>query len=187
MTGPANAASRTPSDPRYPIGRFQFDGDRSPESRERYIAQIAALPAELRSAVHGLAEHQLDTPYREGGWTIRQVAHHIPDSHMNAYVRFKLALTEDQPTITPYEEARWAALPDTRDTPVMVSVRMLEALHERWVVLMRDMSDADFARAYMHPEQKRAVPLFEALPMYAWHGRHHVAHILATRAREGWV
>lgn len=165
------------SDPRYPIGRFSFDGDVSDAARATRIAEIAEAPRRLRAALAGLTPRQLDTPYREGGWTVRQVAHHVPDSHMNAYVRFKLALTEDAPTIKPYDEARWAALPDTRDTPIEVSLALLDALHERWVALLRAMPPADFSRTFVHPEQGRAMSLDMALALYAWHGKHHVGHV----------
>lgn len=165
------------TDLRYPIGRFSFDGDVSDAARAARIAAIEAAPAALRQALAGLSEAQLETPYRPGGWTLRQVAHHVPDSHMNAYVRFKLALTEETPTIRPYEEARWAELGDTRDTPVEVSLALLDALHRRWVSLLRSLRPADFARAFIHPAMGRAMTLDEALAMYVWHGKHHVAHV----------
>jgi DinB superfamily len=165
------------TDLRYPIGKFSFDGDVSDGARAARIADIEAAPAALRQALAGLGDSRLDTPYRPGGWTLRQLAHHVPDSHMNAYVRFKLALTEDAPTIKPYEEARWAELPDTRDTPVEVSLALLDALHRRWAALLRAMRPADFARTFVHPEHGRAMTLDHALAMYAWHGKHHVAHV----------
>lgn len=173
-------------DLRYPVGRFKYDGDRSPTARERHIATLAALPARMREAVRGLSEAQLETPYRDGGWSLRQVAHHVPDSHMNAYVRWKLALTESSPTIVPYDEAAWARLPDVTTVPVGVSLALLEALHTRWVAIIRGMSDADFDRTYVHPEHKRAIPLHEVLAMYAWHSDHHIAHIMRLRERNGW-
>jgi uncharacterized damage-inducible protein DinB len=174
------------TDLRYPIGKFE----RGPEpltadARRRLIDQIAEAPARLREAVRDLSEEKLDTEYRPGGWTVRQVAHHLPDSHLNAYVRFKLALTESEPTIKPYEEGLWARLADVRETPVEVSVVLLEALHRRWVVLLRALSDGDFARTFRHPEAG-AMSLDRTLALYAWHGRHHVAHITSLKDRMGW-
>jgi hypothetical protein len=164
---------------RFPIGRFVTPASISAADRARNIEEIAAAPAALRAAVKGLSEAQLSTPYRPGGWTIRQVVHHVPDSHLNAYIRMKLALTEDEPTITPYMEDRWAELPDSRDVPVETSLVLLESVQERWVSLMRSMSDAQWQRAYMHPELGR-YPLDRQAALYAWHGKHHVAHV--TRA-----
>jgi hypothetical protein len=172
-------------DPRYPIGPFRFDGQVDPARRRQRIDEIAAAPDHLRAAVAGLRPAQLDTPYREKGWTVRQVVHHVPDSHLNAYTRIKLALTEDEPTIKPYEEARWAELPDARG-PVEISLSLLESLHRRWVLLLRELTPADFNRRFRHPEQGRAMALDEVLAMYAWHGRHHVAHITSLRRRMGW-
>jgi len=174
------------TDQRYPIGKFAYDGVASPEERERRIAEIARAPAALRAAVRGLSPQQLDTPYREGGWTVRQVVHHVPDSHLNAYIRFKLALTEETPTIKPYDQERWALLADTRTVAPEVSLALLEAVHVRWVALLRSMTPADWQRAYHHPEYNRRFPLDEVLALYAWHGRHHVAHITSLREREGW-
>jgi len=173
-------------DLRYPVGRFQYDGDASPGAREQRIGEIAAAPGRLRTAVAGLSPAQLDTPYRAGGWTVRQVVHHVPDSHLNAYTRIKLALTEDQPTIRPYEEARWAELPDARTAPVELSLTLLDVLHQRWVLLLRQLGPADFSRSFTHPEHGRRFDLDEAIAMYAWHGRHHVAHITSLRKRMGW-
>ena len=173
-------------DPRYPVGRFEFDGRTSPQLRGEWIAEIATAPGALRAAVSGLMPQQLDTPYRERGWTIRQVVHHVPDSHLNAYIRIKLALTEDEPTIKPYEQDRWAELPDVRATPVETSLTLLECLHRRWVLLLRELAPLDFARRFRHPEQGRSIGLDEVLAMYAWHGRHHVAQITALRSRMGW-
>ena len=174
------------SDLRYPIGKFTLEGEITPGRREGWITEIAEAPAQLRTAVHGFDYAQFDTPYREGGWTVRQVVHHVPDSHLNAYVRFKLALTEDNPTIKPYVESRWAELPDTRGTGVGVSLVLLEALHRRWVVLMRAMSESDWGRTFFHPEHKKSSRLDWFLAMYAWHWRHHVAHITTLRDRMGW-
>jgi DinB family protein len=172
-------------DIRYPVGRFEYDGDSSREAINRSIMDIVALPDRLRAAVGGLNDDQLNTPYREGGWTPREVVHHVPDSHMNAYVRFKLALTEDAPTIKPYDEAAWTRLGDVNTVPIDVSLALTDVLHTRWVALLDSMSAADFHRTYVHPEHQRAVPLHEAVAMYAWHGRHHTAHIMSLRERKG--
>jgi hypothetical protein len=174
------------SDLRYPIGQFQWEGELTQGRRTQWIGEIAEAPAGFRAAVAGLNTTQVDTPYRPGGWTVRQVVHHVPDSHLNAYTRFKLALTEDQPTIKPYEEARWAELRDTQSVSLEVSLALLDALHHRWVGLLRSLSLADYRRTYKHPEHGRIFSLGEALGIYAWHGRHHTAHITALRAREGW-
>jgi hypothetical protein len=173
-------------DLRYPVGRFRYPESITEEQRQQWIEDIAGAPDALRQAVQGLTEEQLNTPYRAGGWTVRQVVHHLPDSHVNAYVRYKLALTEEEPTIKPYEEARWAELPDSSLVPVDVSLTLLEALHARWVGLLRNMSGDDFQRTYFHPEQQRLFKLQDVLALYAWHGRHHVAHITSLRQREGW-
>jgi hypothetical protein len=149
------------------------------------IDDIAKAPAKLRSAVDVLSPKQLDTPYRPGGWTVRQVVHHIPDSHLNAYVRCKLALTEDEPTIKPYDEGRWATLADVQVTPITVSLGLLEHLHERWAALLRSLSPPDFQRTFRHPDLG-VLNLSKAVSMYAWHGRHHVAHITALCERNGW-
>jgi len=175
-----------PADPRYPIGPHVYAGSLTDEQRAEAIAEIAALPERLRAAVADLDDAQLDTPYREGGWTVRQVVHHVPDSHLNAYVRFRLALTEDAPTIRPYEEARWAELTDARTLPVDVSLRLLDAMHTRWVALLNSLGPDDFARTYVHPEHGRPFTLDEAVSMYAWHSRHHTAHITTLRDRMGW-
>ncbi len=172
-------------DPRYPIGRFEMPSSLSEDERRERIEIIAALPDELRRAVNGLAEPQLDTPYRPGGWTVRQLVHHLPDSHLNSYIRFRLALTEDEPTIKPYQEARWAELEDARTAPVALSLALLESLHERWVLLLRSMSEADFSRTFRHPE-RGLMRLDTNLALYAWHGRHHLAHITSLRERMGW-
>jgi uncharacterized damage-inducible protein DinB len=168
----------------HPIGKYEHKS-LTPTERDIAIAQIAATPEGLRNAVAGLSHEQFDTPYRPGGWTVRQVVHHIPDSHLNSYVRFKLALTENEPTIRPYDEALWAKLRDSRDTPVEVSLTLLEALHHRWDVLLRSMEPQDFARRLRHPALG-TMTLDDLVGHYAWHGRHHVAHITALRAREGW-
>lgn len=174
-------------DPRYPIGPFEFDGKADPKLREHWIGEIAAAPGALRAAVAGLTSQQLDTPYRTQGWTVRQVVHHVPDSHLNAYTRIKLALTEDEPLIKPYDQARWAELPDVRTTPVETSLTLLECLHRRWVLLLRELGPAEFGRRFRHPEHGRSIGLDEVLAMYAWHGRHHVAQITSLRTRMGWI
>jgi DinB superfamily len=173
-------------DLRYPIGQFRYEGEPDQHRREQWIEEIAATPANLRAAVAGLAPHQLDTPYRDKGWTVRQVVHHLPDSHLNAYTRIKLALTEDVPVIRPYEEARWAELPDGRAGPIELSLNLLESLHHRWVLLLRQLTPVDFHRQYMHPQRSSPFELQETLALYAWHGRHHVAHIASLRRRKGW-
>jgi uncharacterized damage-inducible protein DinB len=174
------------TDLRYPIGPFFYDGTMTDARRAACVARIAAAPGRLRAAVAGLDDAQLDTPYRPGGWTVRQVVHHVPDSHVNAYTRFRLALTEDTPTIKPYEEARWAELPDARTLPVAISLALLEALHARWVPLLERLGPAEGARQLRHPEHGRLMPLDELLAMYAWHGDHHVAHVTSLRERMGW-
>ncbi len=172
------------TDARYPIGRYEPVTSLTPEQRATCIAQIAAVPENLRRAVQGLDDGQLDTPYRPGGWTVRQVVHHLPDSHLNAYIRFKLGLTEDRPAIKTYEEKLWAVLPDSR-APIAMSLTLLDALHQRWVLVLRAMQPKDFARTITHPEW--GTPTLDAmLAMYAWHGRHHAAHITTLRERQGW-
>jgi hypothetical protein len=173
------------SDPRYPIGQFTPPERATPAWRAQAIETIAQTPAQLRLAVHGLSEAQLSTPYRDGGWTVRQVVHHVADSHVNAYVRLKLALTENTPTIKPYEESLWAKLPDSDGVPIEVSLALLDALHTRWVALLRAMPDADFARRYDHPETGPHDVNY-LLAMYAWHGEHHTAHITTLRRQRGW-
>lgn len=173
------------SDLSYPIGKFHFEGPLTEEQKMKCIDDIALTPANLRSVVSGLPQARLDTPYRPGGWTVRQVVHHVPDSHMNAYIRFKLALTEREPTIKPYAETRWAELDDTQATPVEVSVQLLECLHDRWIRLLRSLKTEDWQRTFRHPELG-LVSLEKNLALYAWHGKHHVAHITALRKREGW-
>jgi hypothetical protein len=172
-------------DLQYPIGKFQWEGVITDEQRRQLIDQIEQAPAQLRQAVAGLTQEQVDTPYRPGGWTVRQVVHHLADSHMNAYVRFRLALTEDEPTIKPFDQERWAALEDARTAPLEPSLSMLESLHRRGVLLLKSLSPAAFARTFRHPEIG-VVTLDKYLGMYAWHGRHHIAHITALRERMGW-
>jgi uncharacterized damage-inducible protein DinB len=173
------------TDPRYPIGRMQLPPSFTPEWRRDSIEVIALTPARFREAVRGLGDEQLSTPYRAGGWTVRQLVHHLPDSHLNAYTRLKLALTEDAPTIKPYDEARWADLADSSTVPTEVSLALLDSLHTRWVALLRSMSPADFQREYTHPETGKHT-LDHLLAIYAWHGPHHTAHITHLRRDKGW-
>ncbi len=173
------------NDLRYPIGKFQFPAAVSGSDRELFIEQIAEAPANLRAALDGLTPEQLDTPYRPGGWTVRQVVHHVPDSHMNSYIRFRWALTEDDPPVKGYDEARWAELPDARTGPVEMSLALLDAIHVRWTALLRALSEQDLARTFRHSELG-PLRLDRVLALYAWHGRHHVAHITALRQRMGW-
>lgn len=173
------------ADLRYPVGKFSYDGPPNEEQKQHFINVIANTPANLESTVQGLSPAQLDTPYRPGGWTVRQVVHHLPDSHMNSYVRFKLALTEDEPTIKPYAEDRWAELADTKIVPIETSFILLESLHARWVALLRSLTPEQWKRNFRHPELG-LMSLEKTLALYAWHGRHHVAHIAGLREREGW-
>ena len=173
------------NDPRYPIGKFEFHEPPTAEERSQLINNIAETPAKLRSAIEGLSPQQLETPYRDSGWTVRQVAHHVPESHMNAYIRFKLALTEDEPTIKPYMEDRWARLDDVPNTPVEISLALLDSLHDRWVRLLRVMKEPEWKRTFRHPELG-IVSLEKSLALYSWHGRHHVAHITELRKRKSW-
>ena len=172
-------------DPRYPIGKFEMPAPVTPARRQQAIEEIAATPAKLRAAVKGLSDSQLDTPYRDGGWTVRQVVHHVPDSHLNAYVRLKLALPEDKPTIKPYEEARWAELDDSKSAPIEASQTLLDSLHSRWDRLWRSLKPEHFRRALVHPEHgERSVDWL--LFVYEWHGKHHTAHITQLRKQKGW-
>ncbi len=173
------------SDPRYPIGRFTPDPASSPETRARHIGGIAILPSRLRGAVSGLSPQQLNTPYREGGWTVRQLIHHVPDSHLNAYIRTKLALTEEAPTIKPYDESAWARLKDSELTPIEVSLSLLEAVHTRWVTLLRALTAEDFRRRWNHPEAG-VHDLDWLIALYDWHGNHHVAHVTSLREQMKW-
>ena len=177
-------------DLQYPIGKFTWNRSgegllASEAERQQWLADIAETPARLRVAVAGLTEAQLDTPYRPDGWTVRQLVHHLADSHLNSYVRFRLALTEDEPTIKPYDQEHWANLSDARTAPAELSLTLLDTLHQRWVLLLRSLKPEDFSRALKHPELGR-VTLEKYLAMYAWHGKHHVAHITNLRQRSGW-
>jgi hypothetical protein len=171
-------------DLRYPIGAFE-EVPTSDDVRAAAIRDLESLPARMRAAIAGLSDQQLDTPYRPGGWTVRQVVHHVPDSHINAYIRVKLALTEDRPVIKPYDEQAWAELPDSQ-LPIDIALALLDATQARLVAAYRALLPAQFARVYVHPEQGRQVSLDRHLQVYSWHSRHHVAHITALRQREGW-
>lgn len=171
---------------RYPTGPFESVGRAlTPDERRRHVDTIEAHPARMRRAVADLTDDQLDTPYREGGWTVRQVVHHVADSHLNAYVRFKLAVTEDRPTIPTYEEKEWAKLPDAKDAPVEGSLELLESLHRRWVAFLRALEPGDFGRPFLHPEIGE-LTVDVLLEIYGWHGPHHEAHVTRLREREGW-
>ena len=172
-------------DLRYPIGKFVTPSEATQAQRDAWLERVAGLPQKLQSAIAGLSETQLNTPYRPGGWRVLQVVHHLPDSHLNSYTRFKLALTEENPTIRPYDEARWAELGDS-STPVEISLALLDALHQRWVILLKSLSESDWQRTFKHPETGRTPTLEQNLALYAWHGEHHVAQIISLREREGW-
>ena len=172
-------------DLRYPIGKFEPPASYTPQLRLRCVEEISRAPARLREAVRGLSEARLDTPYRPGGWTVRQLLHHVPDSHLNGYIRLKLALTEDTPTIKTYQENLWAELPDSRTVPVATSLALLDAVHVRWDALWRSLTPEQWSRSFHHPEWGTVTLDFHCA-LYAWHGRHHVAHITALREREGW-
>jgi uncharacterized damage-inducible protein DinB len=169
----------------YPVGRFARPESFTADQRNAAIETIAALPANIRTAVRGLNAEQINTPYRPDGWTVREVVHHVADSHLNAYTRFKLGLTEDVPTVKPYNESAWAKLDDTRTTPIDVSLSLLDALHDRWSRVLRAMSPSEFARKIMHPENG-PMTLDQLLAMYDWHSRHHTAHITNLRSRNNW-
>lgn len=180
-TTPASAPGHDPS---YPIGKFRR-AEANISDHAAAIATLAALPENLRSSVDGLNAAQLDTPYREGGWTVRQLVHHVADSHMNAYIRIRLALTEEWPTIKPYDQKLWADLPDARTAPVDVSLELLDALHRRWALLLRSLTEEQWQRGYTHPENGRQT-IAEAVAVYDWHSRHHVAHVVELRKRMRW-
>jgi uncharacterized damage-inducible protein DinB len=174
-------------DLRYPIGKFHRpEAALTADQRREFIDAIDQTPARLVSAIKNLKPEQLDTPYRPGGWTVRQVVHHVPDSHMNAYTRMKLALTEDEPQIKPYDEARWAELPDGKTSPIEPSLAILENLHKRWVLMLKSLTPADFSRKFRHPEWEKPMSIDDSLALYAWHGKHHVAHITTLRERNSW-
>jgi len=174
----------TATDPRYPVGKFSTPDSVSSEQRMKFLEEVTQTPARLRAAVEGLNDSQLDTPYRDGGWSPRQVVHHVADSHMNAFIRFKLALTEDNPTIKPYAESLWAELADAK-LPLETSLVTVDQVHYRWTTVLRAMTDSQWARTFNHPENGKR-RLDQVLGLYAWHGRHHVAHITGLRERKGW-
>lgn len=173
------------TDAQYPIGKFTFDPDVTAEKRKRWIEEVAAAPALYRKAVARLTDAQLDTSYREGGWTVRQVIHHMADSHLHTLMRFRMALTEDDPAITGYDPAKWGELPDAKTGPVDVSLNLLEAIHARWILLLKTMAPADFTRTFRRADGQ-TVSLDRALQTYAWHGKHHAAQIVGLRERQGW-
>lgn len=170
----------------YPIGKYEAPTSMTPELVKEWIAVLDALPSWMDVCIENLDEEQLKVPYREGGWNTQQVIHHLADSHMNAYVRLKLALTEDTPIVKPYAEAAWAELIDTQKVPVNVSVTMLHALHRRMVVLLQNIAENDWYRSYFHPEHKRKFPIWEVVALYAWHSRHHTEQIKRLRERMNW-
>jgi len=178
------AMSTASADLRYPIGPFSASAP-SADGRRRAIADVAKMPGHLAEAVAGLNEKQLNTPYRPGGWSVRQVVHHVADSHTNAFVRLKLALTEDRPTVSAYDEKKFAELADVA-LPIGVSLELLRGLHARWVAIYEAMTDADWQRMFAHPEYPEPLTLDWQVQMYGWHSRHHVAHITTLRQREGW-
>ncbi|WP_429665288.1 YfiT family bacillithiol transferase [Bacillus gobiensis] len=171
---------------KYPIGKHEVLQTFDQASIDESIETLQKAPVLLKEAIQGLKKEQLLTPYREGGWTVWQVVNHLPDSHMNAYVRFKLALTEENPVIRPYAEHLWAELPDSHDTQPEVSIQLLSALHERWVILLKGLEEKDYYKTYYHPEDKEKVAVYQAIGMYSWHSRHHIAHITSLRERMGW-
>lgn len=174
------------ADPRFPIGKYKKPAEITSEDRILWINELEELPALLRKALWGLNDKQLDSPYREGGWTLRQVVHHLPDSHLNGFIRMKLALTEDHPTIKPYPEDLFANLEDYRQTPLEISLSLLENLHKRWVILLRTLTEKDWERTYVHPELNQVNRLDESLSNYAWHGKHHLGHILSLKQKMNW-
>lgn len=180
-----STAQESTPDLRFPTGKFQRPASLDATARARAIEIVAGTAAKLRDAVQGLSDEQIETPYRPGGWTVRQVVHHVPDSHLNAYCRFKLALTENEPTIKPYNESAWAELSDVAAVPISTSLTLLDTVHERWVAILRGMKASDFERHLVHPESGRQT-LDQMLALYAWHGPHHIAHITSLRQRNGW-
>jgi len=171
---------------RYPVGQYEPPLQIDAALRKQWMQTLGSLTANIRTAIEGLSEEQLDTPYRPEGWTVRQVIHHLPDSHMNSYIRFKLALTEDHPAIRPYAEDRWAELKDYQNTPVEVSLALLDSLHYRWVTTLENMKEEEWSRTLFHPESKQSFRLDVFLGNYDWHSRHHLAHITTLKERQGW-
>jgi len=172
-------------DPKYPIGKYEAQPF-SESQKKKWIADIQFLPNELEQAIENLDEAQLQTPYRDGGWTVHQLVHHLADSHMNSFIRFKLALTEDNPTIKPYEENAWSEMADVQNEPINVSITLLYALHKRWLTLLQNMSDADFEKTLFNPQRRGQLTLWDMLGIYAWHGKHHVEHIKTLKENKGW-
>lgn len=172
-------------DPRYPIGKYETQPF-TEEVKKQWLADIQFLPTLIENAVHNLDERQLQTPYRDGGWTVHQLVHHIADSHINAYTRFKLGYTEDNPAIKPYNEKLWATLPDVKNLPVNISITLLFALHQRWHEFLKSFSDSDWQKTVYHPDHKKELTLWYLLGMYAWHGKHHAAHITQLREQMAW-
>ena len=172
-------------DPRYPIGKYEPQPF-SVEQKNKWLNDLKFLPEDLEHAILNLDEHQLNTPYRDGGWTVKQLVHHVADSHMNAYMRFKLGLTEENPTIKPYEEKKWAELADNELVPINVSITLLHALHQRWYAAIKDLSEEGFKRNVIHPDNKREMSLWFLFGLYSWHGKHHTAHITTLRENNNW-
>ncbi len=171
---------------KYPIGRYTTPAAYTTDDIRQWINSIRALPMLMDACIENMDVYQLETPYRNGGWTVQQVVHHVADSHMNAYIRLKLALTEDNPTIAPYKEELWAEMADTKTVPVNTSVTLLHAVHRRMLAILENMQEADWQRTYYHPQYKRTFPVWEMVALYAWHGKHHAAHISRLRERMGW-
>jgi hypothetical protein len=175
----------TKNDERYPIGKFESKATYTVQEIQECIDRITALPALLEAEVQGLTDSQLDTPYREGGWTVRQVVHHVPDSHMNAYIRMKWALTEQNPLIKAYDEKGWAETQETKSSPE-ISISFLKALHTKWVALIKTLTASDLQKGFIHPDTKQHIPMSRLIATYAWHGDHHLAHITSLKKRMGW-
>ncbi|MDQ3050916.1 MAG: putative metal-dependent hydrolase [Bacteroidota bacterium] len=176
----------TTDDLRYPIGKFRATQSIEQVNIPEHIAIISQLPRKLREVTMALDDAQLDTPYRDGGWTIRQVVHHIADSHINSYCRFKLAMSEDNPSIKPYFEEKWAEFEDAKSAAVFYSLNLIEAVHGRWVLFLKSVTHDDFKRTFFHPEHQRSIPLFQAVELYSWHSEHHLAHITELKKRKNW-
>ena len=172
-------------DPRYPIGKYET-APYSEAQKNKWINDLRHLPKDLEMAIQNLDAAQIQTPYREGGWKVQQLVHHIADSHMNSFIRFKLALTEDNPTIKPYDENAWSEMADVQKEPINVSITLIYALHKRWLTLLQNMSDADFEKTLFNPQRRGQLTLWEMLGIYAWHGKHHVAHIKTLKENKGW-
>ena len=172
---------------KYPIGKFSPPEEITKEQRYKYIEDLESLPALMRSAVESLSQQQLDTPYRPDGWTVRQLVHHVPDSHLNSYIRFKWALTESQPVIKAYDEKSWAELNDATGAPVEMSLYLLECIHVRWVWLLKSLTEDDWKKCFTHPETNKLISLDLNLSLYSWHGKHHLAHIINLKERNGWA